>query len=172
MKFRRGRTFAISVWLTLVVATAQAANITGQAISIVDGDSIIILDGERTQHRIRILGIDAPSMAQPFGERSRDNMMSMVAGKPVTAHCFTIADRETPLCKVWVQPASCPQCGMTLDVGHAQIIAGLARWSQQHAREQTLEDRGRYESSEQEARLRKLGLWQDNRPGVTGKQHF
>ena len=63
------------------------------------------------------------------------------------------------MCKVWVQPADCPTCGMTLDVGYAQISAGLAWWYRAYAKEQSAEDRGRYESEEDDARLRKRGLW-------------
>ena len=67
-------------------------------------------------------------------------------------------------CKVWVQPDDCPTCGKTLDVGHAPIVVGLAWWYRQYAKEQTEEDRGRYESEENEERLRKRGLWVDDSP--------
>jgi endonuclease YncB( thermonuclease family) len=63
------------------------------------------------------------------------------------------------VCKVWVQPADCPTCGTTLDAGHAQVIAGLACWYRAYAK-----DQGRYDSAEQEARLRKQGQWQDKEP--------
>ena len=48
-----------------------------------------------------------------------------------------------------------------LDVCHAQVIAGLEWWYREYAKEQTAEDKGRYESADDEARLRKWGLWQD-----------
>ena len=63
-----------------------------------------------------------------------------------------------------LQPLDCPRCGMTLDVGLAQIIAGLAWWFRRYADEQSPQDRGRYESEEKEARLRKRGLWADGAP--------
>lgn len=65
---------------------------------------------------------------------------------------------------MWVQPGDCPRCGKTLDVGLAQISVGLAWWYKRYADEQSAEDRGRYESEEQEARLRKRGLWADAKP--------
>ena len=39
------------------------------------------------------------------------------------------------VCKVWVQPLDCPRCGKTLDVGFAQISAGLAWWYRRYADE-------------------------------------
>ena len=67
------------------------------------------------------------------------------------------------VCKVWIQPRDCPRCGETLDVGLAQISVGLAWWYRRYANKQSDEDRGRYRS-EEEARLRKRGLWMDEAP--------
>jgi endonuclease YncB( thermonuclease family) len=66
--------------------------------------------------------------------------------------------------KVWVQPASCPTCPMTLDAGHAQITVGLAWWYRKYSNEQSAQDRGAYEFSEQEARAKRAGLWADADP--------
>jgi endonuclease YncB( thermonuclease family) len=68
------------------------------------------------------------------------------------------------VCKVWVQPQDCPRCGKTLDVGLAHISVGLAWWYRRYADEQSAQDRGRYASEEEEARLRKRGLWVDDAP--------
>jgi len=62
------------------------------------------------------------------------------------------------------QQADCPTCDKTLDVGHAQVIAGLAWWHRAYANKQSAEDQERYESAEDDARLRKWGLWQDKEP--------
>ena len=53
---------------------------------------------------------------------------------------------------------------MTLDAGQAQLRIGLAWWFRKYAKEQSLEDRGRYESEEQEARAKRVGLWQNSDP--------
>ena len=157
------RLFSVALLVALTCLT-QAATIDGRAINVADGDSITILDADRKQHRIRIAGIDAPEKAQPFGDRSRQGMVRMVASKEVTANCDKTDRYGRQICKVWVQPADCPTCSKTLDVGHAQILAGLAWWYRQYAKEQTPDDRGRYESAEQEARLRRIGLWRDDSP--------
>jgi endonuclease YncB( thermonuclease family) len=140
---------------------AQAATIDGKVINVADGDTITILDAANQHHRIRINGIDAPEKGQPFGDRSRQSMATMVAGKEVTADCHKTDRYKRQVCKVWVQPSDCASCGKTLDVGHAQIIGGMAWWYREYAKEQTPEDRGRYESAEVEAKARKFGLWGD-----------
>ena len=63
------------------------------------------------------------------------------------------------VCKVWVQPRDCARCGLTLDVGLAQISVGRAWWARRDASAQSPEDRARYQSEENEARLHKRGLW-------------
>jgi endonuclease YncB( thermonuclease family) len=143
---------------------AQAATIEGKVINVADGDTVTILDATHQRHRVRINGIDAPEKGQPFGDRSRKNMAHLVAGKGVTADCHKADRFGRQVCKVWVQPSDCPKCGKTLDAGHAQIVAGMAWWYRDYAKEQSAEDRGRYESDEQEAKARKRGLWSDGDP--------
>jgi endonuclease YncB( thermonuclease family) len=99
-------------------------------------------------------------MGQPFGDRSTRNLAGLVHSKEVKVEC----PKKEMVCKVWVQPADCPRCGKTLDVGYAQISVGLAWWNRAYAKEQSDEDRGRYESEEEDARLRKRGLWRDAQP--------
>ena len=158
------RLLLIASLLTASVVWAQAKSIEGKAINVADGDTITILDASNAHIKVRIIGIDAPEKKQAFGERSRHNMVRMVAGKQVTAHCNKVDRYGRQVCQVWVQPSDCPTCGRTLDVGHAQILMGLAWWYRQYAKEQSAEAQGRYESAEHEARLRKHGLWADDSP--------
>lgn len=150
--------------LALLSVSSPAATLDGKVIQVADGDSITVLDADRVQHRVRINGIDAPEKAQPYGDRARQNMARLVAGKPVTADCHKTDRYGRQVCQVWVQPADCPRCDRTLDVGHAQLVAGLAWWYRAYAKEQSASDRGQYESAEQQAQARKTGLWQHPDP--------
>src|SRR6185436_13829857 len=111
-----------------------------------------------------INGTDAPEKRQAFGERSKQTISAMAFQKDARLECHKTDRYKRKVCKVWVQPSDCPSCGKTLDVGHAQVIAGMAWWYREYANEQTPDDRGRDESAEDEARLRKWGLWQDKDP--------
>ena len=40
----------------------------GKVIKITDGDTVHVLDAEKTTHKIRLAGIDAPERGQPYGK--------------------------------------------------------------------------------------------------------
>ena len=155
-------TAALCVIVT--AGTARAETLSGRVVRIIDGDTITIVDENRQRHRIRIAGIDAPERRQPFGRQSEQNLSRLALEQDARLECHKTDGNEERMCKVWVQPPDCPACGKTLDIGHAQLIAGLAWWDREHAVEQSPEDSGRYESAENEARLRHRGLWGDPQP--------
>ena len=64
------------------------------------------LDAGRQQHRIRLGGIDAPEKAQPFGEKSKQNLSRLVFGKDVRVEWEKRDRYERIVGKVWVQPES------------------------------------------------------------------
>jgi len=149
---------------TLLIGNAYADTLLGVVVGVTDGDTITVLDAERQQHKVRLGGIDAPEKAQPFGQRSKENLSRLVFKKEVAVD-WTKRDRYQRIVgKVMVQPSDCPTCPKTLDAGQAQVSVGLAWWYRKYAKEQSPEDRGRYESEEQEARVRHVGLWQDPDP--------
>lgn len=153
--------FWVALFTALASRGAVADTLTGRVVGVADGDTITVLDANRRQHKIRLGGIDAPEKAQPYGQRSKENLSRMVFGKNVRVEWDKRDRYDRIVGKVWVQPASCPTCPMTLDAGHAQITVGLAWWYRKYAKEQSAEDRGAYEFSEREARAKRVGLWSD-----------
>jgi len=137
------------------------ADISGKVVAVTDGDTIKVLDVNHGQHKVRLSGIDAPEKGQPFGNTSRKNLASLVAGKDVRIETSKKDRYGRVLGKVWVQPQDCPGCGKTLNANHAQILSGMAWRYLDYVKDLTPEDRGRYESAEAEARKRKLGLWSE-----------
>ena len=150
--------------ILLFVSITVSADIAGRVVAVTDGDTIKVLDSTNTQHKVRLTGIDAPERGQPFGNKSREHLASMVAGKEILVESDKNDRYGRVLGKVWVQPSDCPTCGKTLDANHAQLLAGMAWWYRYYAKEQSPEDQGRYESAEDEARKRKWGLWADPSP--------
>ena len=151
---------------TVSLTTEEVANslrnsrdgISGSVVGVTDGDTIKVLDPSHVMHKVRLMGIDAPEMGQPFSKASTKYLTSLLAGKEVFVESSK-SDREgRVLGKVWVQPADCPKCGKTLDANHAQLLAGMAWWYRYYAKDQPPEDRGRYESAEDEARKRGWGV--------------
>lgn len=152
--------FVLLMWSALILA----GELTGKVVSVTDGDTIKVLDAGMTQYKVRLSGIDAPERGQPYGTASRDHLASMVAGKEVLVEWIKQDRYGRIVGKVWVQPADCPTCGKTLDANLAQVTDGMAWWYRYYAKEQPPEDRGRYESAENEARARGWGLWTDPEP--------
>ena len=150
--------------LLLLFCTLAHADITGRVVAVLDGDTIKVLGSDNTEYKVRMSGIDAPERGQPYGNASRKHLASLVAGKEVLVESDKQDSYGRTVGKVWVQPADCPSCGKTLDSNYAQILAGMAWWYRYHAEEQSPEDRGRYESAEEEAKARGWGLWADPNP--------
>ena len=152
------------LFAALLAANLNAATLNGRVVGITDGDTIVVIDADRARHKVRLAAVDAPEPKQAFGTRAKQNLSNMVFGKDVSIEWKKRDRNERIVGKVWVQPTDCPTCGKTLDAGHAQIIAGFAWWYRTYAKEQSAEDQGRYKSAEDEAGLRKWGLWGDAEP--------
>ncbi len=146
------------LWSSLVLA-----DIEGRVVGVADGDTITVLAG-KTQHKVRLSGIDAPEKSQPYGNASKQSLSDLVYGKEARVETTKKDRYGRDIGKVWVQPVSCPTCGKTLDANLTQLTVGMAWWYRYYAREQPEEDRGRYEFAELEAKAKKAGLWRDPNP--------
>jgi endonuclease YncB( thermonuclease family) len=137
----------------LVVAagasTAQSLkSFTGRVVSVLDGDSLVILDG-RQQVEARLHGVDAPEGGQAYGNICRRTLSNLVFGKTVSAQVVELDRYQRSVSRVSVDG---------LDVGLAMIRAGCAWHYRQYS-----PDAG-YAAAEQDARRARRGLWQDAKP--------
>lgn len=142
--------------LNFAFCNAQAENILqGKVVSVADGDTITVLDANKTQHKIRLQGIDAPEKAQAFGEKSKQALHGLVHGKTVQV-AFTKQDKYGRIVgKVFLD---------TQDICHQQIKSGLAWHYKKYQNEQPLADRDAYSASELTAKSQQLGLWSEPQP--------
>ena len=69
--------------LLITTISACEADASARVIGISDGDSIVILTADKTQHRIRLWGIDAPETGQEFGSRAKQTASGLAFGKTV-----------------------------------------------------------------------------------------
>ncbi len=69
--------------LLLAGLSASAAELAGKVVRVADGDTITVLDASKTQHRIRMTGIDAPESSQAFGNRSRQSLADLVTDRHI-----------------------------------------------------------------------------------------
>jgi len=71
----------VLLFLFLSIPSSHSATsiIEGSVVKIADGDTITVLDSNKVQHGVRIAGIDAPEIGQPFGNASTKRLGQSVA---------------------------------------------------------------------------------------------
>lgn len=144
-------------FIALGSALAQAEPISYEAtvVGISDGDTITVLDGNKTQHKIRLQGIDAPEKAQAFGKISKHYLSQLVFSKKVTIVYEKMDRYQRQVGKVLVDGT---------DANLAQITNGMAWHYKKYEGEQSQEDRRSYSNAEQKAQNSRAGLWGDDKP--------
>lgn len=140
----------IAVHLIVLAGLANAENIFGKVIGVMDGDTIEILDASKTTHRIRLEGIDAPEKAQPFGARSKQHLSDQVFGRQVDVQFKKTDKYGRNVGKVIVGGK---------DANLEQIRSGFAWHYKEYQKEQSAADRVAYADAEISARAKKAGLW-------------
>ena len=134
---------------------AAATTLVGRVIGVLDGDTIEVLDSGKVPRRVRLAGIDAPEKAQPFGQRSKQNLSGLVFGKQVEVDGNKTDKYGRTVGKVLVSGA---------DANLAQVKSGFAWHYKQYASEQNASDRALYAIAEDGARGSRSGLWRDPKP--------
>lgn len=141
--------------LLLAHGFAIAETIQGKVVKVADGDTITVLDQAETQHKIRLSGIDAPEKGMSFGQKSKQHLSDLVAGRVVTVETTKIDRYKRNVGKVLVDGQ---------DANLAQVEAGFAWHYKAYQWEQSPADRMTYSLAEERAREAKKGLWLDREP--------
>lgn len=127
-----------------------AAEIAGQVVSILDGDTIDVLHNHHPE-RIRLHGIDCPEKGQPYGKKARQATAGLVFRQEVT-----------------VQPREKDRYGRTIGdvrlsdgriLNHELVKDGWCWWYRKYAPKDT-----ELEQLETEARAAGRGIWNDPAP--------
>lgn len=128
---------------------------TGKVVGVADGDTVTVLDAGNVQHKIRMLGIDAPEKRQAFGNRSKENLSDLVFGKTVTVQVVKIDKYGREVAKILSDGE---------DINLRQVKDGFAWHYKDYQREQSASDRQIYAEAENSARFARRGLWFDADP--------
>ena len=154
------------LWLLLAAALAlggaplraQAAATSplhGRVIAVADGDTVTVLDAQQRRHRVRLLGIDAPEQAQPWGAEAGAHLKALVLQHEVQVD-FAKTDRHGRLVGTLRLQGQ--------DVNLQLLRAGLAWHYKRYAEEQKWLERWRYARAERRAQRERRGLWADPAP--------
>jgi endonuclease YncB( thermonuclease family) len=114
-------------------------------VSVHDGDTITVRTNETI--KIRLDGIDAPELKQPFGQASKQAMSGLVYGKTVT-----------------IRPGKNDRYGRLLarvdiggkDTSLTMVELGMAHWYEAYAKHDT-----QLQSAQAQAKTARRGLWSD-----------
>jgi endonuclease YncB( thermonuclease family) len=125
------------------VQEGNALGYSAKVISVSDGDSITVRTDQQTI-KIRLAQIDAPELSQPWGQKSKQQLASLVANKAVKViphghdrYGRTIGDIEVD--------------GRSVN---RDMVARGAAWAYpDYVRDKSMID------SEEQARASRLGLW-------------
>ena len=140
---------------TLAYSSVWAGTITGTVVRITDGDTLVVLDTNKIQRQIRLMGIDAPEKKQAYGRKSKDNLSDLVAGKFVVVEYDKLSRYKRVIGKILLSGK---------DINLEQISSGMA-WHYKHNQgEQSQSDHMKYSEAEVDARNARRGLWNDPNP--------
>jgi endonuclease YncB( thermonuclease family) len=141
---------ALLVLFLLGVGPASAETLSGSVVTVIDGDTLVIQDETRARHVVRLAEIDAPEPKQPFYMESARSLAALCQKKAARIEWSQRDEHKRRLGYV--------TCGGK-DVNAEQLRRGMA-WGSPKGSSPTS---GLVEL-EAYARLRKIGLWKDDKP--------
>jgi endonuclease YncB( thermonuclease family) len=141
----------LPILLLVLAFPACAADYPARVIGIADGDTVTVLTADKTQHRIRLWGIDAPETGQDFGSRAKQAASELAFGKQVT-----------------VRPRDTDRYGRTVaeviladgrSMNREMVRQGMAWWFRRYAPRDAELAR-----LEDQAKAARVGLWSQPNP--------
>ena len=88
-------------------AWGQPVLANGRVVGVHDGDSITVLTAGNQRLKVRLEGIDAPELGQPFGQASKQALSALVFGKAVTLSISGLDRYQRTLAVVWAGGLNC-----------------------------------------------------------------
>ena len=137
------------IFILLLPFTVLADESIIKIVSIPDGDTLNIINGNNKKVKIRLYGIDAPETTQKYGQASRDYLRKIVKNKRLTYKIRSKDDYGRVVATLY---------GDDNDLNYEMIKAGYA-WHYKH-----YNNSKKYAKAEENARKQKLGLWKGKNP--------
>jgi micrococcal nuclease len=120
--------------------------LVGKVVRVADGDAFTLLEGQ-TQRKVRLQGIDAPELGQPFGQKARKALSSMIFGKTVHVKTEEMDRYQRVLGQVYLKGAW---------INLQLVEQGLAWHYLSYSKDKDLA------RAEEVARSKERGLWVDD----------
>jgi endonuclease YncB( thermonuclease family) len=138
-----------------VISYAQTISFGAEVTQVIDGDTLIVKDGNGVDHRICLQAVDAPEDGQEFADVAAEKLTERVLHKPVVVEYAAITLDGCFIGKVSLAGQ---------DIGLTMVTDGYAWHFKDYEKQQSLEDRTLYSQAERDARQAKSGLWASSSP--------
>ncbi len=130
--------------------STSTTSISGQVISIIDGDTYDLLTKEHKTIRVRMEGIDAPEKGMPYSKVSKDYLGNLCFGKNIRFEKSKNDNNGRAIGFSYLEDGT--------ELSHEMVKAGMAWHFKKYNSDEGLAD------LEQLARASKLGLWTEENP--------
>lgn len=133
------------ILLLTITFAIESKTLKGKIVKVSDGDTVILLDSDNTQHKIRLDGIDAPEKGQAYGNKATDYLANLIAGKKVKVEYQKIDQYRRILGTIYYDE---------MNINNEMVRAGYA-WRYYYNKNKHLLE------LQNEAKGAKRGLWKD-----------
>jgi endonuclease YncB( thermonuclease family) len=135
--------------VSVAIAAKPHYTLTGKVVAIADGDTLTVLDDSKTQHKIRLAGIDAPEKGQAFGNKAREALGDKVFQQTIRIEVIDIDRYHREVGRIFLGDRF---------INMEMVTDGFA-W-----RYVQYDKPGEFTAAEADARERRRGLWADPNP--------
>lgn len=137
------------LFVFLLPLFVAAAELTGTVVAVADGDTITV-ESDGARRRIRLYGIDAPELKQPFGPDARLLLAAVLTGETVRVEYETLDRYRRLVGRVYWQDAYLN--ARLVAAGYAWHYVAYAKKAKDLA------------DAEAAARAARVGLWSQSNP--------
>ena len=141
----------IFIICTSLEGIALSSTFDGKIIKIIDGDTVYFqANSEDDFKKLRLVGIDAPEMKQPFGYESRQCLADLINDRLVQIISFGEDRYKRTLAKILIEK---------IDINLAMIKNGCAWFYRRYKNTLDIDDQAIYDQAEIFAIENKKGLF-------------
>ena len=134
----------------IIAWSAPAHDVSGRVVKVTDGDTITVLDANKTQHKVRLYGIDTPEYKQPYSRAATKALAGLVEGERVGVDVKDTDSYGRTVGVVYKE---------SVNVNLEMVKSGYAWWYKKYAPSDN-----DLRVAEERARTDRLGLWADPHP--------
>lgn len=134
--------------LLLVCLSINAETLKGKIVKVSDGDTATLLDKNNMQYIIRLHGIDAPESGQEYGNRAKQHLSGLIAGKQVSVDVKGMDMYKRVLGVIYLGEVNI----------NAKMVEDGFAWNYKYSKDKY------YIKLQNQAKENKRGLWQGNKP--------